>query len=252
MIQTPGWWLTVAAAMAGMAVGAFLCMWWTRRAARARKRIPRRWPLTPRVLANTEERKVWRWLRGAFSEYQIMIKIPVTRFTLPRSKEQGPHWYNLLSGVYCTLTVCAADGHVIGCVDVPGSGRISRSNRQLKQTLLSQCGIAYWVVESANLPTIPEIRCEFLGEVDATTHAHEQDEAMMATARIKLRASLDRQRQSRHSGLAPLTSSARHSSNSSPESHLPTDSGYNSHFGSGWQQQNSFVAPLDSRRGDLH
>ena len=247
MNQTPGWWLTVLAAIAGMAVGAFGCLWRARRIARQRKRIPKHWPLDSRLMANTEECKVWRWLSRVFFDHHVMIKVPVTRFTLPRTKESGLHWYNLLSGVYCTFTVCAADGRVVGCVDVPGRNGISRSNRQLKLMLLSQCGIAYWVVKSNSLPTLAEIRTEFLGELAPMTGEHEYDTARMTAAHQKLRAAIDHQRHSRHSDLSPLTSGNGPTSVSGPESHLPADSD----FSGGWQQQNSFVAPLDSRRGGL-
>lgn len=251
MNEISAWLLTIVTAAVGMAAGALLCMCLARRAARKRKMIPKSWPLNSRVLANTEERKVWRWLCQTFPEHHVMIKLPVTRFMLPRTKEQGRQWYDLLSGVYCTFTVCRDDGHVLGCVDVPGSNRLSRSNRQLKKTLLAQCGIAYWVLESVNLPTPAEIRAEFVGEMDAMTQTDKRDEAMINTARMKLRTSLDRQRQSRNSDLTPLTATDGHTSNSGPSSRLPADSEF-SIFGSGLHQENSFLTPLDSRGHELH
>ena len=187
-----------------MIAGGLLCAWLTGRAAKMRQCIPRRWPLNPRLLASTEERKVWHWLNETFADHHIMLKLPVTRFTLPRSKKQGQHWYKLLSGVYCTMTVCAPDGRVMGCVDVPGNNRISRSNRQLKQTLLSQCGIAYWVISSAHLPTAQEIRTEFLGEAAPPPPDKHEDEDMVAATQQKLRASLSGQRKGRRSDWAPL------------------------------------------------
>ena len=175
-------------------------------------------------MANSEERKVWRWLLRVFSDHHVMIKVPVTRFTLPRAKENSAHWYDLLSGVYCTFTVCRADGQVVGCVDVPGVNRLSRGNMQLKLTLLSQCGIAYWVAKPDSLPTLEELREEFLGSNAAVPNR--MDNAAMVVAHQRLRAAVDRQRHNRH-GADSLT---------------PT---------SGWQQPDSFVTPLDSRRGKL-
>lgn len=250
MNEIPGWMVTVAAAIGGMVAGAMLCVWWARQAAETRRRVPKRWPLSARALVNSEERKVWRWLSDAFSEHHIMLKTPVTRFTLPRSQEQGPHWHKLLSGVYCTLTVCAPDGRVIGCVDVPGSKRVSRRNRQLKQTLLPQCGMAYWVIESSNLPTRAEIRGAFLGEAAAPTRSTELDETIITAARQKLRASLDGQRQGRHSDLAALGATTGLPWDRGSESQANDDSEF-SNFGSGLHQENSFLASLDSRRGDL-
>ncbi|SFB74955.1 Protein of unknown function [Polaromonas sp. OV174] len=246
MNRTSGWALILLLVLASMIAGALLRSLWAQRAAKRLKRIPRRWPLNPRALANTEEIRVWRWLREAFSEHHIMVKVPVIRFTLPRAQGQGLHWYKLLNGVYCTLTVCSSNGHVIGCIDVPGNGRISRSNRQLKQTLLAQCGIAYWVIESDNLPTPAEIRAEFLGDQEPTKKNQEPDtNRVTAAARTKLRASLDRQRQSRNSDLSPLTANTKASSNSSADSDF-------SFFGSSLNQENSFLSPLDSRQGELH
>jgi hypothetical protein len=250
MNEIPEWLVTVAAAIGGMLAGALLCLAWARRADRMRRRIPRRWPLSSRVLANTEERKVWRWLCEAFSDHHIMLKMPVTRFTLPRNQEQGTHWYQLLSGVYCTLTVCAADGRVLGCVDVPGSKPVSRRNRQLKQTLLPQCGMAYWVIDSSKLPTRAEIRTAFLGDEGAPKQSHELDETIITAARMKLRASLDSQRQGRPSDVAALSFLNEGPLDEGADSDLGSDSQY-SNFGSGLHQGNSFIAPLDSRNADL-
>ena len=241
-----GWWMVAMLAGAVpvfLLVGAMVHAWWMRRAAREKRRIPKRWPLSPRVLANSNERTVWRWLARAFFDHHVMIKIPVTRFTLPRSKEHGLHWYELLSGVYCTFTVCGADGHVIGCVDVPGRFGIAKKNQQLKQTLLNQCGIAYLVVESNNLPRLPDIRTEFLGEMASMTRDRGRDEAALDAARKNLRESLLRQRQTRNSDLAPLgTASGGHdTSRGSLES---------TQFSTQWQS-NSFLTPLDSRKAEL-
>ena len=252
MNELTGGLVTVAAAMGGMLAGALLCVAWARRTHRMRRRIPQRWPLNARVLANTEERKVWRWLSDVFSDHHVMLKMPVTRFTLPRNKnkEHGTHWYQLLSGVYCTLTVCAADGRVLGCVDVPGSKPVSRRNRRLKQTLLPQCGMAYWEVESSKLPTRAEIRGAFLGNEPAPAQSHELDETIITAARMKLRASLDSQRQGRASDEASFSQLNGGLLDEDADSELGRDSGFG-RFGAGLHQQNSFIAPLDSRRADL-
>jgi hypothetical protein len=249
MTVIPVWGVTVAAAIGGMLAGALLCMVWADRAARLRRRIPLRWPLNARTLANTEERKVWRWMSETFPDHHIMLKTPVTRFTLPRSKnkEHGSHWYQLLSGVYCTLTVCGADGRVLGCVDVPGSKPVSRRNRQLKQTLLPQCGMAFWVIDSSKLPDRSEIRSAFLGHESAQHSPHELDETIITAARIKLRASLDNQRQGRPGDVAVLSFLNEGPPDDDTEFQLDGDSRY----GAGLHQENSFLSPLDSRRADL-
>ncbi|MBW8722844.1 MAG: hypothetical protein JF626_13565, partial [Polaromonas sp.] len=74
--------------------------------------------------------------------------------------------FELLKSVYCTFTVCAADGTVIGCLDVPGPHGLRASNRDLKRKLFDECGIAYAVVRDSNLPTLEDVRAAFLGEID--------------------------------------------------------------------------------------
>jgi hypothetical protein len=166
----------------------------------------------------------------------------VTRYTMPQVKEQGQHWFNLLSGVYCTFTVCTSDGTVIGCVDVPGPVRLSLSNQTLKHTLLSQCNIRYWVVDPEHLPSVTKIRTAFLGdqammkqELERTRH-----EAEFNASRASLHAAVQRQRHQKNSDFAQLEASRRQD----------LDSSYDSHLSTGWQD-NSFVAPLDSRLAEL-
>jgi hypothetical protein len=167
------WMFALSIAVAAAAAGALLYVWWMGESARKRRAIPQQWPLSARALANSEERKVWRWLAHSFSDHHVMIKVPVTSFTLPSAREQSLHWYEVLSGVYCTLTVCRSDGQVIGCVDVLGERGLPRSHRHLKQSLLSQCGIAYCVLAPEGLPTTHKIRADFLGDVVAKATASE-------------------------------------------------------------------------------
>ena len=59
-----------------------------------------------------------RLLRETFPDHQIVPKLPLTRFTMPRDPEQGREWFEMLSTAYCSFTICSPDGQVIGCVDV--------------------------------------------------------------------------------------------------------------------------------------
>ena len=245
MTQAPEWLLPGLFALAGLFAGILGTRWWAYRAAKARRRIPRQWPLEPRAMANSEERKVWRWLLRVFSDHHVMIKVPVTRFTLPRAKENSAHWYDLLSGVYCTFTVCRADGQVVGCLDVPGVSGLSRGNMQLKLSLLSQCGIAYWVAKPDSLPTLEEIREEFLGSHAAAPNRRYMEDAAITAARQKLRAAVDRQRTQRV-GADSVASTGAASSGFGSSSFLPSEFGT-----AAWQQPDSFIAPLDSRLAKL-
>ena len=64
-----------------------------RRSAAAKRRLPAQWPLNPRPLANSGERHVWHWLRQTFPEHHVMVKLPVTRFTMPRAPGEGQEWF---------------------------------------------------------------------------------------------------------------------------------------------------------------
>ena len=197
--------------------------------------------MSTRALANSEEARVWHWLARAFYDHHVMIKLPVTRFTLPRDREQGMEWYKLLGSVYCTFTVCRSDGRVLGCLDVPGTAGLPRSTRALKHSLLTQCGLPYWVVRSNSLPTVAEIRAEFLGEsaLNQSMREREMEERAIIAAQANLRTVLTRQRSTRASDFAPL-STWPNSTTGEPRSD----------FNSQWQE-NSFLMPLDSRKGDL-
>lgn len=225
-----------------LALGAGAHRWWANKRARANRRIPKHWPLSTRAVVNSEEARVWHWLARTFYDHHIMIKLPVTRFTLPRDQEKGMHWYRLLSGVYCTFTICKADGRVVGCLDVPTKAGLPRSTRMLKHSLLTQCGLPYWVVRSSSLPTVAEIRAEFLGESSTAQSMREREleERAIIAAQSSLRSALSRQRNTRQSDFAPL---------STWPASMPGDS--RSAEGNSQWQENSFLVPLDSRKGDL-
>ena len=239
-----GWMIVAGLMLASGVAGIFVHASYQKRKELAKRRIPRKWPLAIRSMANSREKLVWRWLMRAFLDHHVMIKIPVTRFTMPQVKEEGQHWFQLLSGVYCTFTVCTPEGNVIGCVDVPGLQGLSLSNQTLKHTLLSQCNIRYWVVDADNLPNVTTIRAAFLGEqaVIQETLERVRTEAEFNQTRANLKAALSRQRNHQPSDFSRLEALM----SADPQSHED----YESHLSTGWRQD-SFVAPLDSRAGEL-
>lgn len=244
MDKYTGWLIAAIAILASGVLGAVAYAWWFQRKERAKRRIPRRWPVAVRPMVNSRERRAWLWLVRSFLDIHVMVKLPVTRFTMPKSKEQGQHWFKLLSSVYCTFTVCTADGKVIGCIDVPGPMGLSLSNQTLKHTLLSQCNIRYVVIDPDNLPGTSEIRVAFLG---AQAVAKEERERMRTDAefnatRVQLQAVLLRQRNNSQKNLARLEALL----SADPHSH----ESYESQLSTNWEHD-SFVAPLDSRRAEL-
>jgi hypothetical protein len=230
----------VIAFLAGFVLGMGLLYWRTTHLAHQRRRIPKVWPLTARPLVNHRERQVWKWLHMVVDDQRVLVKLPVTRFTIPAEPQNARHWYRLLNSVYCTFTVCAPDGKVIGCVDVPGPDGLSMSNQSLKHSLLSQCGVNYWVVDASNLPEVEEMRVALLG-VHAVKRTDPRDylDSRFKDVRDNLKAAVSKRRDSKSSNFAHLDATLAKTTDSQ-ESRLP----------SGWEH-NSFVTPLDSRLGGL-
>ncbi|MFC6283898.1 MULTISPECIES: DUF2726 domain-containing protein [Polaromonas] len=169
--------MTVLGLVLGALLGAGLYAWRLRQKAEASLRLPDRWPLAARVLVTNEEYDVLMWLRATFHDHLVMVKLPVLRFTIPIDREKngaGKRWQELLGGVYCTFTVCTANGNVVGCVDVPGKRGLGKANRALKESLLSDCRIAYTVVRSAGLPKGSAMRAAFLGEIEVEDQLEHQ------------------------------------------------------------------------------
>jgi hypothetical protein len=169
--------MTFLGLVVGALLGVGLYARWMRQKASASLRVPSKWPLAPRVLITAEEQEVLDWLLSTFHDHLVMVKLPVLRFTAPtgRAKKGGtPAWQELLGGVYCSFTVCTSDGSVVGCVDVPGKRGLNKANRDLKESLLSDCRIAYTVVRSGHFPKVSAMRAAFLGELEAEDQLEHQ------------------------------------------------------------------------------
>ncbi|UUZ67555.1 hypothetical protein LP416_23430 [Polaromonas sp. P2-4] len=102
-------------------------------------------------------------------------------------------------------------------------------------------------MDSTHLPSVQDIRTEFLGDMASMPHDCERQRdqaAIISSASTSLRESLKRQRKTHDSGHAPLTPNGDDNHDS-----LNHDSG--SLFPVLWQE-NSFLIPLDSRKSELH
>lgn len=239
-------WIIVAVLLIGAALGYAGHAAHLRRVEQSKRRIPRKWPLLPRAMVNSREKLAWRWLRRAFPDHAVFVKVPVTRFTQPQNREEGAHWFSLLSGVYCTFTIADLDGHVIGCVDVPSSQGLSLSNQTLKHTLMTQCDVRYWVVDPEQLPSVQLLRAAFLGDKANGPESqpdHERTDAEFRQTRANLKAALSRQREHKptQSEFAKIDALSAPPANSE---------GYESQLSTTWKND-SFMAPLDSRRSSL-
>lgn len=152
------------AVLAGIVLGAVCHRAWSARMARDKRRIPGQWQLRAKPAFTVAERMVWHWLERVFFDHRVLVKTPVLRFLSPRSATQGQQSHELLKGVYCSFTLCASDGSVVGCVDVPGSMGLNASHREVKKKLFEQCGMAYAVLNPNQLPTLEALRAAFLGD----------------------------------------------------------------------------------------
>jgi hypothetical protein len=229
----------IIAFLVGLGLGAALLYWYNRSRQHKQRRIPKEWPVHMRPLVNNREKLVWAWLTKVMFDQQILVKLPVTRFTAPRPHTDAAHWYRQLNGVYCSFTVCDMEGQVIGCIDVPGPNGLSMSNQSLKHALLTYCGIHYLVVDPANLPHLIQIRTAFLGEHAARGTDNSRLESQFKDVSQTLHAIVDRKRNNKSNARAQLDAT------------MPNTSEYGeNHLAPGWEQ-NSFVTPLDSRSGEL-
>jgi hypothetical protein len=218
-----------------LAVG--LYVWHQRTKPPKRTHIPKEWPLFSRTVVSRKELKVWTWLEKVMYDQRVMIKIPVTRFTIPAKHEEAEYWYNLLNRVYCTFTVCNADGRIMGCVDVPGPQGLSLSNQTLKYGLLAQCDIPYWVVEPDNLPHSSQIRTAFLGKLAAGRDPRDYMDSQFKSVSDHLQAAVLRQRNNKNNSAAVSAIDKAQANGEGPMTE-------------GWEQ-NSFMTPLDSRAAKL-
>lgn len=164
------WLMTLVGVVLGVGAGVVLHAVWVRRHAERKLRLPDRWLLHARALVNSEELEVWKWLRIAFADHAVMVKVPVMRFTVPSTRDtpenKDQHWHELLNGVYCSFTISTLDGKVVGCVDVPGKRGLTKAQREMKESLLQECGIGYTTVRSTSLPSGSAMRTAFLGEAE--------------------------------------------------------------------------------------
>lgn len=168
--MNPMTWLMLALGVVlGVALGVLLYGAWMRRHANRKLRLPARWLLNARGLVTSDEQEVWKWLRQVFPEHVVMVKVPVTRFTMPSTKsrpqKKDQPWHDLLNGVYCTFAVSNLNGKVVGCVDLPGKRGLTKAQRDMKESLLLECGIGYTTVRISSLPSRSAMRAAFLGEI---------------------------------------------------------------------------------------
>lgn len=168
--MTASWWSGLAA---GLLVFA-LVAWVAWRSSRPRQRsssgaLPRHWTLKPRLYFSSLERRLYGWIKGGFPAHIVLIKPPVTRYTMPADRERADYWYGLIGPLYTTFALCEANGKVVAALDVVDRQRpsVSRRAQAIKRSALDACGIRYVVLEVGALPSLSQLRDLVLGDEPA-------------------------------------------------------------------------------------
>ena len=199
--------LMLTLALLALAIGVFLGLYWAKsRQPKATKplagKIPTRWPLHLRTVVRPNEAIIWRWLRAAFPNQRVLLKLPFSRFTSPDA-EAGREYYELLNGLYASFTITDREGNVLGCIDM--GAKQNSSSERIKENVLNQLGIAYEVLQGTQLPTPAALRAAILNarqDLPGESTFEELDDA-----RTQLQELLGRQRVRRH----PENGDFRHS-----------------------------------------
>ena len=90
------------------------------------------------------------------------------------------------------------------------------SNQTLKHSLLSQCGLSYWVIDPLNLPHLTVIRSAFLGEDAQKGNERDMLESRFNDVKEHLQAAVSRQRTNKSPGGHPKCSTCGHPNCSTP------------------------------------
>lgn len=234
------WIVSIITLIAGAGVGFAAQVWWQQKKKRSMRQLPRNSAIGLRPIVNSRERRVWRWLSRLFGDHYVMVKVPVTRFTIPTAEEERALWFDLLSDVYCTFTVVDTGGKVVGCVDVAGPGGLPRANLQVKRYVFGRCNIAHWVVDSEQLPRDQDIFNAFIPAV-AESELSDPNAGIsldvIQRAHADLKAAVIRSRKIKEENPASISIAATEPSVEPP-------------LASDWAPD-SFNGPLDSRAADL-
>lgn len=195
-------------------------------------RPPSDLPLKPRPMLTPVEAQAWQWLQQVFPEHHITIKVPITRFTLPTDTTDIKSWLPMLNTLYCTFTLCDSRGRVIGCFDVVSERPLSRRNRQIKDTVLTKCGMHYATITRQTMSDPANLRAQFLdmpwSEPEPEAESHSKLAELQAASNT-LYDLLDRRRSNRQQ-TAPAP--------------LEDLSDNDTHMGRSWEQPDSFLATL--------
>lgn len=121
-----------------------------------RKRIPAlptAWALSPRPVFNVTERRVYRKLQDAFPKHVVLPKLPLVRFCQPDVLTQVHYWHDLIGSTHVSYAVCSPNGKVLLVVDLANGRSRSRRSTQIKEAVLTACGVKHISCAADELPT---------------------------------------------------------------------------------------------------
>jgi hypothetical protein len=154
-------WAVAGVALALLAAGGFW-VWADRRARTSPAQLPTHWPVAPRPVFNTDERRLRRRLAEAFPQHLIHTKLQLLRFCQPDNPRELRYWYHLLSPLYVSFAISSENGRVLAAVDIDdnpdGIGSNSRRRAlKIKRAVFEACRIRYARCPAGQLPTVAEL-----------------------------------------------------------------------------------------------
>ncbi len=148
------WIIAVVVAFLG---GVLVAIAWQRRGKRAEP-LPTDWPLTPRPVFTTSERRIFQTLREALPGHVVLAKLPLVRFSQPTDVDDVRYWYDLLGNIHVSFVVCSLNGRVLAAIDLESSRGESRRAMQIKQSVLGACRVRYLRCTPDTLPSPSELQ----------------------------------------------------------------------------------------------
>lgn len=149
------WIIALASSLGLAALGA---AWLWNRPRGARRKLPADWPLAPRPVFSTDERRVYRLLREALPHHVILCKLPLVRFCQPSEASETRYWFELLGALNVGFAICSGNGRVLAAIDLDTERQQQGRGLQIKQSVLNACRVRYLRCPLDKLPTAAELQ----------------------------------------------------------------------------------------------
>jgi dGTP triphosphohydrolase len=126
--------------------------------------MPEVWPLARRPVLNARERHVYALMKQAFPQQQVLVKLPLTRFTQLRETKNAAFWYELLTPLTVSFTLCDGNTQVFAVVDLLNEDRAGSSATKLKRRALAAAQVRYVRLNMTEVPSVRMLRDLVLSE----------------------------------------------------------------------------------------